>query len=165
MNHIISGDYAGGFISVEYDKFVITPAKGDRVLVNAKTVKAYELVTEDSQKSMASGIARGLVGGALLGGVGLVAGATTAKSKGTYRVAIEFMDGKKSLFELDDKAYKDLTRILFNCGQASPEEVAQEIEEFNKSGKKKMKGAGCALVAFGIAITLLVLVIVLVKKA
>lgn len=44
--------------------------------------------------------------------VGLAAG-LTAKRKGIYMVAIEFYDGKKSLIEINEKAYKNLIRDMF----------------------------------------------------
>lgn len=53
---------------------------------------------------------RGLVGGALLGPIGLLAGGMSAKSKGVYQVAVVFKDGKRSLLELDDKRYKALMK-------------------------------------------------------
>ena len=104
MNKVIAGDYINGAILCEYDKMIIGTVK-EKVLINAKTVKSYELVTEESKKSASSSLVRGLVGGALLGGVGAIAGAVSAENKGTYEVAIEFMDGKKCLLSLDDKAY------------------------------------------------------------
>ena len=76
-------------------------------------VDSYEVVTEEHKKSATSGIARGLIGGALLGGVGAIAGAMSARTKGTYQVAIQFKDGKRSLLQLDDNAYKTLVKILF----------------------------------------------------
>jgi len=109
---VIAGDYNGAGIAVGFNS--ITICKGfKRIKLTKDMVDSYEVVTEEHRKSATSGIARGLVGGALLGGVGLVAGAMSAKSKGTYQVAIQFKGGKRSLLLLDDNAYKTLTRILF----------------------------------------------------
>lgn len=55
---------------------------------------------------------RGLVGGALLGPVGLLAG-LSAKNKGTHTLVIEFKDGKKSLIEVNEKIYKLLMQKMF----------------------------------------------------
>ena len=63
-------------------------------------------------KSAASGIARGAVGAALLGPVGLLAG-LSAKNKSTVTVAVRFKDGKNSLLEMDDKVYKNFVRAMF----------------------------------------------------
>lgn len=70
------------------------------------------MITDDQRKSAASGIARGAIGAALLGPVGLLAG-LSAKNKGTYNVAIKFKDGKNSLVEIDDKVYKTLVKVMF----------------------------------------------------
>ena len=59
------------------------------------------------------GVARGLVGGALLGPVGLLAGGLSAKNKGIYQVAVQFKDGSRSLIEIDDKIYKALISSCF----------------------------------------------------
>jgi hypothetical protein len=77
------------------------------------TVESYELITDEHRKSAKSGIARGLVGGALLGPVGMLAGGMSAKSKGIYQVAIQFKDGKRSLLEVDDKIYKAIIQACF----------------------------------------------------
>lgn len=77
------------------------------------TVESYELITDEHRKSAKSGIARGLVGGALLGPVGMLAGGMSAKSKGIYKIAIQFKDGKRSLLEVDDKIYKAIIQACF----------------------------------------------------
>ena len=81
--------------------------------LDKETVEAYELITDDHRKSASSGIVRGIVGGALLGPVGLIGGALSAKNKGIYQVAIQFKDGKRSLIEIDDKLYKLLIQTMF----------------------------------------------------
>lgn len=77
------------------------------------TIESYELITDEHRKSAKSGIARGLVGGALLGTVGMLAGGMSAKSKGIYQIAIQFKDGKRSLLEVDDKIYKAIIQACF----------------------------------------------------
>ena len=76
-------------------------------------MESYELVTDEHQKSAASGVGRGLIGGALLGPVGMLAGGLSAKSKGIYTVAIQFKDGTKSLIEVNDKLYKAIVKSCF----------------------------------------------------
>ena len=51
--------------------------------------------------------------GSLFGGVGMIAGALSAKSKGVHTLAILFKDGKKSLIEVDDKIYKNIMTAIF----------------------------------------------------
>ena len=71
------------------------------------------MITDEHRKSAKSGIARGLVGGALLGPVGMLAGGITAKSKGIYQVAVQFKDGKRRLLEVNDKFYKAIIKSCF----------------------------------------------------
>lgn len=83
------------------------------IRLNSTTVESYELVTDEHVKSATSGIARGLVGGALLGPVGMLAGVLSAKSKDTYTVAVRFKDGGSSLLEVDGKIYKSIVASCF----------------------------------------------------
>ena len=53
-------------------------------------MESYEVITEEHRKSAASGAARGLTGGALLGPAGILAGGLSAENKGTYQIAIQF---------------------------------------------------------------------------
>ena len=112
-NKVIAGDYenwlvitaVGGGASI---------AKGFKsVPLKKQTVESYELVTDELQKSAASGRGSGLIGGALLGPVGMLAGGLSAKSKGIYTVAIQFKDGTKSLIEVNDKLYKAIVKSCF----------------------------------------------------
>lgn len=83
------------------------------VQINRTTVENYELVADEQRKSASSGVARGLVGGALLGPVGMIAGGVSAKNKGIYTVAVYFRNGQRSLIEMDDKCYKLLIKNCF----------------------------------------------------
>ena len=120
QNRVIAGAYKGKAIEysltlptlaivLERTEFWNTPKTV--VYLNKNNVVQYELITDEHRKSAASGIARGLVGGALLGPVGLLAG-LSAKSKGIYTVAIELRGGERSLIEIDDKLYK---MLISNC--------------------------------------------------
>lgn len=113
-NMVIAGDYAnkgvGGngliaFISLGF-------GLKNMLILDKTTVESYEIVDEETRKSAASGVARGAVGAALLGPIGLMAG-LSAKNKNTYTIALRFKDGKNSLIEIDQKIYKVLIRNLF----------------------------------------------------
>jgi hypothetical protein len=114
-NKVIAGDYAGCNVTkvMFADSVEIAGPSTLGVTLNKTNVASYELVTDEHKKSAASGIARGLVGGALLGLVGLLGGALSAKNKGIYSVAIEFKNGNRSLIEVDDKIYRILVKALF----------------------------------------------------
>ena len=111
-NAVIAGDYIGFKVGCMLGQ--VTLASGfNAVSINRMTVDSYELITDEHRKSAASGVARGLVGGVLLGPVGMLAGGLSAKNKGIYQVAIQFKDGKRSLVEVDDKAYKAIVKLCF----------------------------------------------------
>lgn len=112
-NKVIAGDYIGSAVSVTLGSPFLSTGFLKSVLLNKEVVENYELITDEHRKSAKSGIARGLVGGALLGPVGMLAGGMSAKSKGIYQIAIEFKDGKRSLIEADDNFYKALVKCCF----------------------------------------------------
>lgn len=111
QNKVIAGDYEGSIV-MGFVTPGIYPTPKNPIELTKVNVANYEVITEEHRKSAASGITRGLIGGALLGPVGLLAG-LTAKTKGTHVVVIEFIDGKKSLLEIDEKLYKALVQNLF----------------------------------------------------
>jgi len=112
-NAVVAGDYLGKQIMTTLGTVQIITGFGKGIMLNKTTVSSYEVITDEHRKSAASGVARGLVGGALLGPVGLLAGGLSAKNKGIYQVAIQFTDEKQSLVEIDDKIYKALIRACF----------------------------------------------------
>lgn len=121
-NKILAGEYSDKVISLYHvpkrgTMHCIPLGKGLRMwkeyIILADEITRYEIVDEETRKSAASGVARGLVGGALLGPVGMMAGGISAKSKGTYQLAVEFKDGKRSLLEVDDKLYKEIVKSCF----------------------------------------------------
>jgi hypothetical protein len=112
-NKVIAGDYQGKQVLCSLGFASISLGLIKSLDLNNKNVKSYELITDEHRKSAASGVARGIVGGALLGPVGMLAGAVSAKSKGIYQVAVEFNDGKRSLLEVDDKTYKAIVKGCF----------------------------------------------------
>ncbi|HIQ73250.1 MAG TPA: hypothetical protein IAA51_02395 [Candidatus Cottocaccamicrobium excrementipullorum] len=112
-NKVIAGDYEGRGVIAVMGRVSIVIGFGKNYYLTKDVVESYELITDEHRKSAASGVARGLVGGALLGPVGLLAGGLSAKNKGIYQVVLQFKDGKRSLIEIDDKIYKALIKSLF----------------------------------------------------
>lgn len=111
-NKVVAGDYVNRPISSIFGSVNLTISMKEVITLNKSTVEQYETITEESTKSAASAVGRGLIGGALLGPVGLLAG-LSAKSKGIHTLAIQFKDGKKSLVEIDDKIYKTFIQKMF----------------------------------------------------
>lgn len=112
-NQVMAGEYLYKPVKVLLGgKVAISLGFKKNIVLDKTTVKTYELITEEHRKSAVSGVSRGLVGGALLGPVGLLAG-LSAKNKGTHVLAIEYLDGTKSLIDVDEKIYKYLIQSLF----------------------------------------------------
>lgn len=114
MNKVVAGKYEGNQILHVSERVFISLGLVKKIELSNENVSNYEVITEEHRKSAKSGVARGLVGGALIGPVGLLAGGLSAKSKGTYQLAIEFNDGSRSLIEVDNKVYKSLIKQLFS---------------------------------------------------
>ena len=81
--------------------------------INRQTVISHEIITEESVKSASSGVARGIVGGVLLGPVGMLGGALSAKNITTRHVAIEWHDGERSLLAVKGDIYNALASKIF----------------------------------------------------
>lgn len=113
-NTVIEGDYKGKCIIRVNGSVFISTGFFKTLELSKSNVANYEILNEDKRKSATSGATRALVGGALLGGIGLLAGALSAKNKGEYLITIQFTDGKKSLLNVDDKIYKTLISKCFN---------------------------------------------------
>lgn len=119
-NSVIAGDFAGKKVFKQGNSLCIESGGISPIYLTKQTVDSYELITDEHRKSAASGVARGIVGGALLGPVGMLAGSLSAKSKGIYQVAVQFAEdrgalssGKRSLIEIDDNLYKALVKSCF----------------------------------------------------
>lgn len=112
-NKVIAGDYAGKIVGQALGQPYIATGFIKSMNLDKNNVESYELITDEHRKSAASGLTRGLVGGALLGPVGMLAGSLSAKNKGIYQIAIQFKDGKRSLLEVDEKIYKAIIQSCF----------------------------------------------------
>jgi len=135
-NTVTAGDYNGFWVQLNGSKVLLVKPTGilmgfcklllaictigislfftqsRKIPIDKTTVDSYEVIGEESSTSASSAVARGALGAALLGPIGIAA-ALSAKKKGVYTLAIQFKDGKKSLLEVDDAAYKMLVKVLF----------------------------------------------------
>lgn len=107
QNKVIAGDYIGAAVSETLGTVTV-----GNITFSKHTVSSYEVITEEHRKSAVSGVVRGLVGKAVLGPVGLLAG-LSARNVGTYTVAVNWKSGKKSLIEVNDKIYKLILKEMF----------------------------------------------------
>ena len=113
INIVLEGKYKGKRVMGGSGYVVITTGLFKSIKLNKDTVLSSEVITDEHAKSAASGVARGIVGGALLGPIGLLGGALSAKNKSEYHLAIKWQDGETSLLKVDGKVYRNLTRLLF----------------------------------------------------
>ena len=118
-NAVIAGDYVGKKVNLSFGRVQLDMGLMPAITLDRSTVADYSVLDESQKTSMYSGVMRGLVGSAILGPAGLVAGAVTAKQKGIYQIAIQLKEdpqwvasGKRFLIEVDDKIYK---AIMTNC--------------------------------------------------
>lgn len=106
-NKVIAGDFKGQYVT----SLLGSVSAGYHPLTK-DYVADYQVIDEKQQKSAASAVGRGALGAFLLGPIGALA-AISAKEKGTYCIAVEYTDGKKSLLEVDDKIHKAIMKSLF----------------------------------------------------
>lgn len=112
---VIAGDYQGHEIKTAWGGNIYINAKGgERIIIDSSTVKSYEVLEIDDKKSFSSGVARGLVGGAVFGGVGALAGVNSAKSMKNAKIKIQFKSGKCSLLYVDKILYDAIINKCFN---------------------------------------------------
>lgn len=106
-NKVIAGYHEGECVRLENGLVLI----GSEAVAKW-TVESYEVLSEEKNISLASGLLRGVAGKIILGPWGVLA-ALTAKKKGAYSIALQWKNGKKSLLETDEKVYKAIVKNLF----------------------------------------------------
>lgn len=117
-NYVVAGDYKGiikrkGIMNVslwiDENKFV---ASG-KYYINKDTVESYEIIDSEEKLKMSSALIRGAAGAAIMGPLGALVGASSAKKKKDTVVSIHFKNGKKALVVLDNMYLDDLRTILY----------------------------------------------------
>lgn len=111
-NKVIAGDYQGKLVGGSLGEAFISLSITKFLYLNSDTVASVTSLDDDSQISVASAAMRGFVGELILGPIGLIA-AATAKRNGFHILGIEFMDGKRSVVEVDDKRYRSIVQSCF----------------------------------------------------
>lgn len=115
---ILAGDWDPGTVCFFEPAFF---GKPDRIRIArvfgpeypADEVVSIEIVTEQNCTSILKKVGWGLVGSAVLGPVGLLAGVLGGGNRNEKVVAIEFADGKRALLQCDAKSYDNMMRLSF----------------------------------------------------
>lgn len=139
-DEVIEGDYEGNYIITDTSFF--GNLKGfeiHRVLfcknipLNEETIENWEIVSKNENKSLGNLVKRGLIGGFLFGGLGLVAAAVTAKSEGVY-VIINFKNGKRSLVQLSDETF---SKFRFKLGKLEVNQQTKDNQNLTQNLKEE----------------------------
>ena len=139
-NKVIEGEYKNySIINISKEVYLFKDSfnKDKALLFNVKTIKSIELLNQVQSQDTSSGIARGIVGGALLGGAGLVAGTNLAKASSINLFTVIFEDNKKSLIEVDAKIFDVLFSLKWKIENTPQEELLRQIEEIKQKEEKK----------------------------
>ncbi|TCL91850.1 hypothetical protein C8J38_105153 [Rhizobium sp. PP-WC-2G-219] len=122
---VMAGDWGPGTVCIFEPAFF---GKPDRIRMArvfgpeyaADEVVSIDIVTEQNGTSILKKAGWGLIGSAVLGPVGLLAGVLGGGNRHEKIVAIEFRDGKRALLQCDAKSYGNIMRLAFKKRPAEP---------------------------------------------
>lgn len=116
---VIAGRYEGKGIFMDSDNIVKIVLESSTFTIKRvhsirkEYITRYEVLSQESQVSSSSAYKKSLVGGFFFGGAGAVAGAASANRETTYRLAIYYPEGDKSLIEVDSAMFAAIQRDMF----------------------------------------------------
>ena len=117
VNHAAAGDHQGMIKFKNWKKGLYIDEsslfKKKLTFINKETVESYEDVKNDSGSSKKGALTKGVLGGAVFGLGGAIAGGTSSKNQSKYMVSIIFKDGTKALCELDAHTYEVLLKLMY----------------------------------------------------
>ena len=128
-----------------------------------KAVKA-EIVDRYSKKSTGSGVARGVVGNAIAGPAGMVAGAALAKNKQMVTFLVTYDDGSTQEVEAKKGSvtYRTYEPLLENNIKARENREKQLEKTYGKKNLAKMRTIAGILAV--VAVFIVILCIICAKK-
>lgn len=113
---ILAGDYKGQG-SFSWSTFSMPWMPGDGFSLgkaySSRDLESVEIATEEAVKKVAGAVGWGLAGAALLGPVGLLAGALLGGKGKEVTFVAQFKDGKKILASTDSDTYKKILAAVF----------------------------------------------------
>lgn len=111
-NKVIAGDYCGYDVIVSFGKVTLMHRLA-KTPVDKTSLLKWELVDSQNASGFWGSFLRGYVSQAFLGTAGLFASAARSATARNYLISLEFVDGKRSLLEIDDRLYKKLVPALY----------------------------------------------------
>lgn len=129
QNKVLSGLYNGKSIvrnvfikktqtfgaseSIYYLKILLE--SNDFIIIDESNVQSIEIVNKEApQTNVGSSVVSGLAGGILLGGAGLIAGASLREQSSINLLCITWEDEQKSLVEVNGEIFNILNTIAWN---------------------------------------------------
>ena len=116
----LAGDFPSGtkvFSSSLFGLYSLNLPDGTIIPI-AQSIVSIETVTEENQHKIAGKVGWGIVGGALLGPVGLLAGLIAGGRKTEICYTAQLADGRTFMATADPKAYQKLVAAAFTNRQA-----------------------------------------------
>lgn len=111
-NKVIAGDYEGWDVICGGGKLDFMH-RLQRVSLNRTTVLKYEIVDNQNGNSFWGAFLKGYVSQAFLGTAGLVASTLSSAHHRVILLSVEFINGRRSLLEIDESVYKNILKILY----------------------------------------------------
>lgn len=120
-NEFLQGKYKGKIFVKRMDGKLSILDGWKQIMLDETNISNIEIMNQEQSKDTGSTVARGLVGGVLLGPVGLLAGAMLGKNSSINMITITFTDGQKSLVEVDKDIFDRLMTIKWNLDNKANE--------------------------------------------
>lgn len=112
-NKVLTGFYKDYNVSCKLSILTFSLPSGLSKIFMKSHIQSIQPINASQNKDVGSTIARGLVGGFLLGPAGLVGGAILGKQNEVYTIDISFKNGDRCLVEVDGKIYQEILKIMY----------------------------------------------------
>ena len=112
-NKVLTGFYKDYDVSCKLSILTFSLPSGHSKIFMKSHIQSIQPINASQNKDVGSTIARGLVGGFLLGPVGLVGAAILGKNNEIYVLQVTFKSSATCLLEVDGKIYQEILKIMY----------------------------------------------------
>ena len=171
-NKVISGLYSGkrivikSFIRQKDKQFTrlkylaIQADFTDFIIINEQNIKSIEIINQEGvQTDTGSSIARGIAGGLLLGGAGIIAGASMGKQNSINLLQINWNDGQKSLVEVNYNILSMLNTICWNIKNNIDGDKLTNKEIQEQTKQRNVQTKGCLVTCLKVFLVIIILLL------